>query len=108
MGSNIAYAPSYRLYQAWVPTGMVVLGRHGVTHRLLLGFAADGGREHPRSTFRLLLTNGAQGRGSTRQSSQSGAAKSQRYQGIESRGKEAVAGSEEEKETEEVDITLSR
>jgi hypothetical protein len=31
-----------------------------------------------------------------------------RYQGIESRGKEAVAGSEEEKEAEEVDITLSR
>jgi hypothetical protein len=44
----------------------------------------------------------------TRQSSHPGTAKSQRYQGIESRGKEAVAGSEEEKEAEEVDITLSR
>jgi hypothetical protein len=43
-----------------------------------------------------------------RQSSHPGTAKSQRYQGIESRGKEAVAGSEEEKETEEVGITLSR
>jgi len=50
----------------------------------------------------------AQGRGCTRQSSHPGPAKSQRYQGIESRGKEAVAGSEEEKEAEEVGITLSR
>src|SRR6202047_1218031 len=81
--------------------------RHGVTHRLLLGCAADGGREHPRSTFRLLLTNGAQGRGCTRQSSHAGTAKSQRYQGIESRGKEAVADSEEETEVEEVGITLA-
>jgi hypothetical protein len=47
------------------------------------------------------------GRGCTRQSSHPGTAKSQRYQGIESRGKEAVAGSEEEKEAEEVGITLS-